>query len=159
VTSGVSGIQSFFSIDRSKAMWAQCTAVASDPTPGGTLDQGGCFVKGNSVMTPPKMGSYGSMGRNLFRDSGFRNVDFSVFKNFRLKERMGAEFRVEFFNLFNHPIIANPYGAANGAQVGWDPSAPSTFGCGCSTPDVAAGNPLVGSGSSRVMQLGLKFTF
>jgi hypothetical protein len=159
VTSGVSGIQSFFSVDQSKAMWAQCTAVASDPTPGGTLDQGGCFVKGNSVMTPPKMGSYGSMGRNLFRDSGFRNVDFSVFKNFRLKERMGAEFRVEFFNLFNHPIIANPYGAANGAQVGWDPSAPSTFGCGCSTPDVAAGNPLVGSGSSRVMQLGLKLTF
>jgi len=38
-------------------------------------------------------------------------------------------------------------------------STSSTFGCGCATPDVAAGNPLVGSGSSRVMQLGLKLTF
>jgi hypothetical protein len=36
---------------------------------------------------------------------------------------------------------------------------PSTLGLGCATPDVAAANPLVGSGSSRVMQLGLKFPF
>jgi hypothetical protein len=155
-TSGVSGIQSFFSAAQSTAMWAQCTAKAPDP---GTLATGGCFVKGNSVMVPPKLGTYGTMGRNMFRDAGFKNVDFSVFKDFKFKERYGAEFRVEIFNLFNHPIIANPYGAANGAQVGWDPSAPGTFGCGCSTPDVAAGNPLVGSGSSRVMQLGLKLTF
>jgi hypothetical protein len=156
VTSGVSGIQSFFSDSASTAMWAQCKAVSQDAA---TLEAGGCFVKGKSVMVPPKNGSYGSMGRNLFRDSGFRNVDFSVFKTFAFKEHYNAQFRLEFFNLFNHPILANPYGAANGAQVGWDPSAPSTFGCGCSTPDVAAGNPLVGSGSSRVMQLGLKLTF
>jgi len=160
VTSGVSGIQSFFSDAASTAMWAQCQAVSTDP---GTLDpnQGGygCFVKGKSVMVPPKSGSYGSMGRNIFRDSGFRNVDFSIFKTFTVKERYNASFRAEFFNLFNHPLIANPYGAANGAQVGWDPSGPSNFGCGCSTPDVAAGNPLVGSGSSRVVQLGLKLTF
>ena len=74
-------------------------------------------------------------------------------------ERFGAEFRVEFFNLFNHPIIANPFGSSNTSFLGSDPSGTSHFGCGCSTPDVAAGNPLVGSGSSRVMQLGLKFTF
>jgi hypothetical protein len=159
VTSGVSGITSVFSDSASAAMWAQCKAVAPDSSPGGTLETGGCFVKGKSVMVPPANGTYGSMGRNLFRDSGFRNVDFSIFKNFAFKDRYNAQFRAEFFNFFNHPIIANPYGAANGAQVGWDPSAPSTFGCGCSTPDVAAGNPLVGSGSSRVMQLGLKFTF
>ena len=57
------------------------------------------------------------------------------------------------------PIISNPYGAANGAQLGFEPSAHGTFGCGCATPDVAAGNPLVGSGSARVMQPGIKFTF
>ena len=33
------------------------------------------------------------------------------------------------------------------------------MGCGCSTPGVAASNPLVGSGSNRVMQLGLKLNF
>ena len=139
--------------------WSKCLAAAPDKTATGTLATFGCFVSGNSVMVPPKLGTFGTMGRNIFRDSGFRDVDFSVFKTFAYRERYRAEFRVEFFNLFNHPIISNPYGAANGAQLGYDPSAPTSFGCGCATPDVAAGNPLVGSGSSRVMQLGLKLTF
>jgi hypothetical protein len=159
VISGVSGIQSFFSASDSTAMWSRCTAVAPDA---GTLGPGGCYVSGRSVMTPPKGGTFGTMGRNIFRDGGFRNVDFSVFKNFAFKERYNAQFRVELFNVFNHPILANPYGAAvggGGGGIGNDPSTPGGFGCGCSTPDVAAGNPLVGSGSSRVMQLGLKFTF
>jgi Carboxypeptidase regulatory-like domain/TonB dependent receptor len=157
VTSGVSGIQSFFSDSATAAMWAKCTSVAPDPT---TLAQGGCFLKGKSVMVPPKAGTYGTMGRNTLRDGGFRNMDLSLFKNFTFKERYGVQFRWELFNVFNHPIVANPYGASNGSGLGIDPGAsPSTFGCGCATPDVAAGNPLVGSGSSRVMQLGLKFTF
>jgi hypothetical protein len=156
VTSGVSGITSFFSDAQTKAMWAQCTAVAPDP---GTLNTGGCFVKGKSVMTPPKAGTFGTMGRNIFRDQGFKNVDLSVFKEFKFKERYGAQFRAEVFNLFNHPTVANPYGSAAGFGGGTDPSAGTTFGCGCQTPDVGAGNPLVGSGSSRVMQLGLKLTF
>ena len=121
----------------------------------------GCFADGSSVMTPNAMGTFGNMGRNIFRDSGFKNLDFSVFKEFRWKERFNAEFRWEIFNLFNHPIIANPYGSSNTSFLGADPSKAggTSFGCGCSTPDVAAGNPLIGSGSSRVMQLGLKITF
>jgi hypothetical protein len=111
-------------------------------------------------MVPPVFGTFGTMGRNIFRDSGFKDVDFSIFKTFSFKERFGAQFRVELFNVFNHPIIANPYGASNGWGGGNDPgSSPSTFGDGLATPDVAAGNPLVGSGSSRVMQLGLKIMF
>src|SRR4029077_19806923 len=47
VTSGVSGIQSFFSPSASSAMWAQCTAVAPDLS---TLNSAGCYVKGKSVM-------------------------------------------------------------------------------------------------------------
>jgi hypothetical protein len=84
-----------------------------------------------------------------------------VFKDFRFRERFGAEFRWELFNIFNHPNFANPYGSSNTSFLGSDPSAGggSKLGCGCSTPDVAAGNPLIGSGSSRVMQLGLKLTF
>ncbi|HEV2200952.1 MAG TPA: carboxypeptidase regulatory-like domain-containing protein [Bryobacteraceae bacterium] len=160
VVSGVSGVQSFFSAAQSTAMWGQCAAVAPDP---GTLGQAGCYVKGNGVLVPPKAGTFGTMGRNPFRDSGFQNVDFSIFKNFVYKERYNAQFRLEVFNLFNHPIIANPYGASNGAGGagggGNDMSNASGFGCGCSTPDVIAGNPLVGSGSSRVVQLGFKFTF
>jgi hypothetical protein len=47
----------------------------------------------------------------------------------------------------------------NGYTGGSDPSSGTTFGCGCTTPDVAAGNPIVGSGSSRQIQLGFKLTF
>jgi hypothetical protein len=153
--SGISGLVTTLPA----SLAAKCKAVSTDP---GTLAAGGCFVSANgrSAMVPPKNGTYGTMGRNIFRDSGFRNVDFSIFKNFTLKERYTAQFRWELFNVFNHPLIANPYGAANGWGGGVDPGgSPATFGCGCATPDVAAGNPLVGSGSSRVMQLGLKFTF
>jgi hypothetical protein len=114
-------------------------------------------------MTPPAFGTFGNMGRNIFRDSGFKNWDFSIFKNFRFTERYGAQFRFEVFNLLNNPIISNPYGAANGYSFGNDPSLvngnSSPFGCGCATPDIAAGNAMVGSGSSRVMQLGLKLSF
>jgi hypothetical protein len=151
-TSGITGIVTALP----SSLGAQCTAVAPDAS---TLAAAGCFVKGNSVMTPPMNGTFGTMGRNIFRDSAFKNVDFSVFKSFRFKERFGAEFRAEFFNVFNHPIYANPYGSTNTSFLGADPSNPGALGCGCSTPDVAAGNPLIGSGSSRVMQLGLKLTF
>jgi hypothetical protein len=166
-TSGVTG----FVTTLPASLGNECAAVAPDPLTLGTrVDpvtgnktgvNAGCFVSGRSVMVPPKFGTFGTMGRNIFRDSGFKNVDFSVFKTFTYKERYGAQFRAEVFNLFNHPIISNPYGAANGAQLGYDPSGTGTgsFGCGCATPDVAAGNPLVGSGSSRVLQLGLKLTF
>jgi len=142
----------------SQAKFSQCLAVAPDPT---TLNSpnGGCYVSGASVIVPPKLGTFGTMGRNIFRDSGFKNVDFSVFKTFSFRERYSAQFRAEVFNLFNHPIISNPYGAANGGLSGNDPSNASTFGCGCGTPDVVAGNPLVGSGSNRVLQVGLKLTF
>jgi hypothetical protein len=151
-TSGVSGLAAKLP----SSLGAKCMAVAPDAT---TLATGGCFVKGNSVMVAPKLGTFGTMSRNSFRDQGFKNVDFSVFKNFVFKERYGAEFRVEFFNIFNRPTVANPYGSAAGFGGGTDPSASTTFGCGCQTPDVGAGNPLVGSGSNRVMQLGLKLSF
>jgi hypothetical protein len=143
----------------SAAMWQQCTNVDSLSNPRSTLGANGCFVSGSSVITPSNLGTYGNMGRNIFRDSGFKNVDFSVFKTFTYKERYSAQLRAEVFNLFNHPIISNPYGAANGGLTGNDPSSGQTFGCGCGTPDVVAGNPLVGSGSSRVLQLGLKLQF
>jgi hypothetical protein len=155
ITSGVTGATT--AVANPAAMWQQCVTNAASLA---NLNSFGCFVSGSAVMTPPATGSFGTMGRNIFRDTGFRNVDFSVFKNFTFKERYSAEFRVEFFNIFNHPEYANPYGSVAGWGVGNDPGGnPGNFGCGCATPDVMAGNPLVGSGSNRVMQLGLKIGF
>jgi hypothetical protein len=99
----------------------------------------------------------GNMPRNLFPDSGFKDFDLSIAKNWHLGERVHAQFRAEFFNVLNHPNFANPYGGQNGFGLN-DPSV-QPFGCGCATPDVAAANPVIGSGGSRAVQLGLKFTF
>jgi len=151
-TSGVSGLVTTLPT----SLAAQCTSAAPDPK---TLAQAGCYVGGNSVMVPAKAGTFGTMARNIFRDAGFKDVDFSVFKNFKFTERFGAQFRFEVFNLLNHPIITNPFGSVNGSQTGSDPSSGNAFGCGCQTPDVAAGNPIVGSGGARDIQLGLKLTF
>ena len=117
----------------------------------------GCYANGRSFMIPPAFGTFGTMGRNIFPDSGFKNLDFSVAKNWHLGERLRMQFRAEFFNILNHPNFANPYGGQNGFGLN-DPAA-SSFGCGCVTPDVAAANPAVGSGGPRSIQLGLKFTF
>jgi len=116
---------------------------------------------GNSVLIPNGVGQFGTMGRNIFRDTGFHNVDLSVSKNFKFGERLKAQFRVETFNIFNHPNYANPNGATSGYGQGAnaDPSQAGTFGCGCATPDNASFNPVLGSGSNRAIQLGLKFIF
>jgi hypothetical protein len=117
----------------------------------------GCYAKGSSFMAPPPLGQFGTMRRNTFPDSGFKNFDFSVAKNFHFGEQYRLQFRAEFFNIFNHPNFANPYGGQNGFGLN-DPSAAS-FGCGCATPDIAAANPAVGSGGPRSIQLGAKFVF
>ena len=117
----------------------------------------GCYADGNSIMIPPALGTFGNMGRNIFSDTGFRDVNFSVAKNWHFSERYRAQFRAEFFNIFNHPNLANPYGGQNG--FGFNDPSVQPFGCACATPDVAAANPVIGSGGSRAVQLGLKIIF
>jgi hypothetical protein len=156
--SGPKGIPQF-----AGASNAACAAKAlslDGGTPGAAtaaLNLFGCYSQGSSVMIPPALGTFGNMGRNTFPDSGFHNVDFSLAKNWHFGEHFRAQFRAEFFNIFNHPNFANPYGGQNGFGLN-DPSA-SSFGCGCATPDVAAANPVIGSGGSRAVQLGLKLIF
>lgn len=166
--SAPSGNTIALSDQQTAADWAGCLAHATGgmvtslnlAIAGGT---GGCYVSrnGKSFMLPPAIGTFGTMGRNVFRDTGFHNVDLSVSKNFRFGERVKAQLRIETFNIFNHPNFANPNGATSGyGQAAFaDPSVVGTFGCGCATPDEAAFNPVLGSGSSRAIQLGLKFIF
>jgi hypothetical protein len=139
-------------------MPAACTSNAAAVGATASLNTLGCFAKGNSVMIPPAFGQFGTLRRNIFPDSGFRNLDFSLAKNWHFGERLRAQFRAEFFNILNHPNFANPYGGQNGYGQN-DPGAPGTFGCECATPDIAAANPAVGSGGPRSIQLGLKLSF
>lgn len=118
----------------------------------------GCYVEGTGVLTPPLPGQYGTMGRNIFRGPGLYNWDFSVTKDWRLADRATLQFRAEFFNILNHPSFANPFGVG-GQLANVDPSVPSSFGLASATPDVAAANPVLGTGGPRNIQFGLKVRF
>lgn len=137
---------------------APCVTAASAMGPNtlAVLNQVGCYVKGNSVLFPAALGTFGDSGRNQFRDSGFKEWDLSVTKDWKFKERLNARFRVDFYNILNVVDFANPGGVGTGAGFN-DPSAgPSgSFGCGCVTPDQAAPNPVLGTGAARSIQLGL----
>jgi len=138
-------------------------ATAKGPNTVAALNSVGCYVfKGNSVLFPPALGTYGNAGRNIFLGPPYRNWDFSVTKNWKFTERYHAELKVEFFNILNHPIFTNPGGIGTGAGFN-DPSAggggAGQFGCGCITPDQASPDPILGSGGSRSMQLGLRLFF
>ena len=51
---------------------------------------------------------YGNSGRGMFRGPGQSNLDVSLFKDFRFKERFVTQFRTEFFNIMNLPNFGNP---------------------------------------------------
>jgi hypothetical protein len=137
---------------------AKAQSIGLPVDPNSSLAALGCYAKGSSLLIPPAFGTFGTMGRNIFRGPGFKEWDMSVVKNFKFGERLTAQLRGEVFNVINHPNFANPWGAS-GTYGNVDPSAPGSFGCGCATPDVAGANPVIGTGGARAIQVGLKLLF
>jgi hypothetical protein len=90
------------------------------------------------------------------------NCAGSVARNTTIKERVTAQFRVEMFNILNHPNYAGSDGHPRDTNL-VPPSGPATdqtgFGCACSTPDQSGTNPHLGTGAARELQLGLKLIF
>ena len=85
----------------------------------------------------PAAGRIGTLGKGSVRGKPITNIDFSMAKNWRFKERYGFQFRAEFFNVFNHANF-----------VGFDVDTRNgTFG------------QLNSTQPSREIQLGIKFTF
>jgi hypothetical protein len=63
----------------------------------------------------PACGTLGNIGRNTFHGpSGFYS-DLSMVKKFRIGEKFTAQFRTDFFNVFNHPVYA--FSANNGGNT------------------------------------------
>jgi hypothetical protein len=52
----------------------------------------------------PACGTIGNIGRNSFHGPRLFTSDLSVIKNFHVSERLTAQFRMDAFNLFNHPV-------------------------------------------------------
>src|SRR5262249_21647123 len=61
-----------------------------------------------NIANRPALCHYGNSGKNILNSPGQRNVDFSMFKNFRITERFGLQFRAELFNAFNTPYFNAP---------------------------------------------------
>jgi hypothetical protein len=137
---------------------AACTKSAAVGTLAyASLFNFGCYVVGSSALTPPAYGTFGNIAKNIFLNPNFRTWDMSVQKDWKFKERLTAQFRAEFFNVLNHPV----FGQIDQGHLNHnDPSSMgSPFGAANETPDQAAGNPVLGSGSNRDIQLGLKLIF
>ncbi len=100
-----------------------------------------------NIASRPDLCHYGNAGRNIMTSPGQRNIDFSLFKNFVVTERVKVQFRAEAFNATNTPYFGQPnnLGFVSLASV---------------TPDA----PRVGEirslrAAMRVMQFGLKLSF
>jgi hypothetical protein len=104
-----------------------------------------------NAFTQPADGTFGNVGRDSVYGPHYWNLDFSLDKQTQITERFGVQFRAEFFNLFNHPNFALPSGTVDPGN--------GPAGLITQTPDVAQGNPGLGGGGPRVMQVGLKLMF
>ena len=102
-----------------------------------------------NAFAQPIDGTFGDLGRNAIFGPKFVNTDFSVEKNTKFYVKVGTQLRVEFFNIFNHPNFSLPGGSYGS----------SSFGQFSQTPDVAQGNPGLGGGGPRVIQLALRIEF
>lgn len=109
---------------------------------------------------------YGGNGRNIFRAPFQTRFDLSMFKNFKVTERVALKFQADAFNLFNQPDFDtpansftlnpcyNPYpcfltNSENQTAV-LTPSSPNTKNYGVIQQTV---------GSNRFLQLSMHLTF
>ena len=71
-----------------------------------------------SAFATPAQFTYGNSGRNILYGPGRVNFDFSLFKQFRVREGLNLQFRTEFFNLFNTPQFDLPNAAIGASNAG-----------------------------------------
>jgi len=64
-------------------------------------------IDSNAFAVPAQF-TFGNAGRNILVGPGLVDADFSVFRDFPIKERLKFQFRAEMFNIFNHPNFGNP---------------------------------------------------
>jgi len=76
------------------------------------------FTIGDLYPANPNNYAYGNAGRNILRGPGAEEVNFSLAKNFPIRERVRFQFRFETFNLFNHANFGNPSSTINTSTFG-----------------------------------------
>jgi hypothetical protein len=146
VTTGTNVSDSFNFRDRLNVSGDPFSGVAQPANVSGNYTNGFQWFNG-SVFSLPAAGTFGATKRNQFYGPHFNAIDFSVFKNTNITERISAQFRVEIFNLFNQLNLANPDGSIDDG---------ASFGRISATRASNAGDPSIGPGEPRNVQLALK---
>jgi hypothetical protein len=163
---GVNGITTFQKGFPMKITWAGAATsleganlgvsnVRPDVVAGCDKSSGGGHISewfNTSCFAAPPQWGFGSESRtdSTVRTPGINNFDFAIFKRTSITERVGLEFRTEFFNLFNHPYFAPP-----GNGFAGDPANPNANGFGQITSTVQGGV----AAPERLIQFALKLVF
>ncbi len=106
------------------------------------------FTNATGTFTAP-VNAYGNMRRNQLYGPGYKDVDFSVFKDGHITNRLAAQFRVEMFNVFNTINLAPPDSTLSDGG----------FGTINQTLGAYNGAPGIGPGEPYNTQLALKLIF
>jgi hypothetical protein len=93
-----------------------------------------------------------TQNRNQFRGPGFFDVDMSLYRTFKIRERASLAIGLQAFNAFNHPNFGLPDAGLGDATFGMISSMQGT-------PTSPYGNFLGFDSSPRVAQLTGKFVF
>jgi len=99
------------------------------------------YFNPHAFLVPPN-GTYGNLGRDTFIGPGLATLDFSLLKDTKMTEKLGLQFRAEFFNILNHANFNTPNLIAFTSATG--------------APSPTAGVITSTSTTSRQIQFGLK---
>ena len=137
----------FSTVDCGGTVAFNCTLPNVVGDPNGKPCMPGTLFNTCAFATNTVIGTYGDEHRNQVLGPGLQNWDVSVFKNFPIREQVRAEFRAEFFNVWNHvnPLF-NHIGAISEEPTPLELGAPQ-FGQAISARD------------PRFIQVALKFYF
>jgi hypothetical protein len=99
-----------------------------------------------AAFATPANGVFGNEGRDTVLGPSLFQIDAALQKDTPFNERMGLIFRVDAFNVFNHPELGSP---------NLNVSSPATFGRITSLENTSP----IGTGGARSIQLALRLRF
>jgi hypothetical protein len=91
-------------------------ASIANPDPARWFDTS--FNQPGAAWGEPQQFTFGNAGRNTLRGPGRTNLDFSLFKDFPVNERVNVQFRAEFFNISNTPQFSQPNASIGNPNAG-----------------------------------------
>jgi carboxypeptidase family protein/TonB-dependent receptor-like protein len=123
-------------------------------------------ASGSAQDCVPGTRHFGNEGRDSLHGPTYKNWDLAVYKDTNFGERVKFQLRADLFNVLNHPNFANPFLPAFIADpgiAGFAINGTREVGGGgyplTATGDVGIGNPFLGGGAPRGIQLAAKITF